>query len=164
MNRRIEEREAFEVFGVERIYKNGETSLVPRFWTEIQQNGEQKKLFDATKEVMPDRGEMPLRAVCGYRETDGGSFCYMICALRKPESKTNGYKIAQIPKAIWAVFRSEPLPHYGIAIPELLSHAYGEWLPSSGYDKATGPDMEIYGLDDGKCYEEVWIPVNKRRI
>jgi AraC family transcriptional regulator len=162
MNWRIEEREAFEVFGVERIYKNDETDLVPGFWTEIQQNGEQQKLFDATHETMPDKGEMALRAVCGYSEPGDNSFPYMICALRKPNSKTDGYKTAQIPKTTWAVFRSEPLPHYGIAIPELFSRAYSEWLPSSGYDKALGPDMEIYGLcDDGKCYEEVWIPVRK---
>jgi AraC family transcriptional regulator len=162
MNWRIEEREAFEVFGIERIYKNDETGLVPGFWTEIQQNGEQQKLLHATNEPMPDKGEMALRAVCGYCEPGDDSFPYMICALRKPDSKTDGYKTAQIPKTTWAVFRSEPLPHYGIAIPELFSRAYSEWLPLSGYDKALGPDMEIYGLSgDGKCYEEVWIPVRK---
>ncbi|MCL2078287.1 MAG: AraC family transcriptional regulator [Oscillospiraceae bacterium] len=163
MNWRIEEKEAFEVFGIERIFNNDETSKVPGFWTEIQQNGEQEKLFYATNEVMPEKGEMGLRAVCGYCEPGDNSFPYMICALRKPGSNTDGYKIAQIPKTTWAVFRSEPLPHYGIAIPELFSRAYSEWLPSSGYDKAIGPDMETYGLDDnGKCYEEVWIPVRKK--
>ena len=163
MNWRIEEKEAFEVFGIERIFGNDETGKVPGFWDEIQSNGEQKRLFDATGEAMPDKGEMVLRAVCGYCEPGDDTFPYMICALKKPRSHTDGFKVAQIPKTTWAIFRSDPLPHYGMAISELFNRAYSEWLPSSSYDKAIGPDMEIYGLDDnGKCYEEVWIPVKKR--
>jgi len=163
MNWRIEEKEAFEVFGIERIFSNADPNLVPGFWTEVQQNGEQKRLFDATGEAMLDKCEMVLRAVCGYCEPGENTFPYMICALKKADSKTEGFRVAQIPKTTWAIFRSNPLPHYGIAIPELFNRAYSEWLPSSEYDKALGPDMEIYGLDnDGKCYEEVWIPVVKK--
>lgn len=48
----------------------------------------------------------------------------------------------------------------GLQIPQLFSHAYSEWLPSSGYDKATGPDIEIYGIaNSGKYYKEVWLSV-----
>jgi AraC family transcriptional regulator len=162
MNWRIEEREAFDVFGIERIYKNDENGLIPGFWTEIMQNGEQKKLFDATGETMPDRGECVLKGICGYCEPGEETFPYMIGAYVTEKCKTDGYRVFRVPKTTWAIFRSEPLPDYGIAIPELLNRAYSEWLPSSGYDKAIGPDMEIYGLhDDGKRYEEVWIPVKK---
>ena len=156
MNWRIEEKEAFEVFGIERIFGNDESELVPGFWTEIQQNGEQKRLCDATGEAMPERGDMVLRAACGYCEPGEDVFPYMVCAVKTPKSKTVGFRVAQIPAATWAVFRSEPLPHIGTAIPDLFSRAYSEWLPSSGYDKALGPDLEIYGLNgDGTFYEEV---------
>lgn len=51
----------------------------------------------------------------------------------------------------------------GQQIPKLFNRAYSEWLPSSGYDKALGSDMEIYGVaDSGKYYEEVWLPVVKK--
>jgi len=87
----------------------------------------------------------------------------MICALKKNDSKTDGFKVAQIPKTTWAVFRSDKNDHIGVEIPKLFNRAYSEWLPSSGYNKAIGPDMEIYyATPDGKHFEEVWIPVKKK--
>jgi predicted transcriptional regulator YdeE len=60
------------------------------------------------------------------------------------------------------VFRSGKTDSIGTEIPTLFSQAYSEWLPTSGYDKTAGPDMEIYyTAPDGKHYEEVWIPVKK---
>ena len=71
--------------------------------------------------------------------------------------------MAQIPKTTWAVFRSDKSDHIGLEIPTLFNRAYSEWLPSSGYDKAIGPDMEIYyATPDNKHFEEVWIPVKKK--
>ena len=171
MNWRIEEREAFEVFGIERIFGNDETNKVPSFWDECHQNGSCEKLFDAAGGVRkPDGHGYPLedgscviRAVCGYCEPGDDTFPYMICALKKTDSKTDGFKVAQIPKTTWAIFRSDKTDNIGLEIPTLFSRAYSEWLPSSGYDKAIGPDMEIYyATPDGKHFEEVWIPVNKK--
>jgi AraC family transcriptional regulator len=86
----------------------------------------------------------------------------MICALKKSDSETSDFRVAQIPKTTWAVFRSQKADYMGTEIPELFRRTYSEWLPSSGYDKAIGPDMEIYYTDaDGKFFEEVWIPVKK---
>jgi AraC family transcriptional regulator len=156
MNWRIEEREAFEVFGVEKIFKNDETGKVPGFWDELHKSGEYERLFQAAGAKPFDNGMCCINAVCGYCEPGENTFPYMICALRKPDSDTTGFKIAQIPKTTWAVFRGET-KNIGLAIPELFRRAYSEWLPSSGYDKAIGPDMEIYYKD----FEEVWIPVKK---
>ena len=86
----------------------------------------------------------------------------MICTLKQEDCNTDGYKVAQIPKATWAVFRSDETDYMGGKIPELFNQAYSEWLPSSEYEKAPGPDMEIYGAAaEGKYFEEVWIPVCK---
>jgi AraC family transcriptional regulator len=86
----------------------------------------------------------------------------MICALKNSDSKTDGFKVAKIPKTTWAVFRSDKSDKRGVEIPVLFNRAYSEWLPSFGYDKAIGPDMEIYyTAADGKHFEEVWIPVKK---
>jgi AraC family transcriptional regulator len=156
MNCRIEEREAFEVFGIERVFDNDKTDDVPGFWSEQHQNGEYERLFQAAGAKPSDEGMCCINAVCSYYETGENSFPYMICAFRKPASDTTGFKIAQIPKTTWAVFRGET-ENIGKAIPELFRRAYSEWLPSSGYDKAVGPDMEVYY----KTFEEVWIPVVK---
>ena len=166
MNWRIEKKEAFEVFGIERIFRNDETNKVPGFWDECHQNGSYEKLFDDAGGIRsnpPKKGLCVINAVCGYCEPGENIFPYMICALKKDGCKTAGYKIAQIPKTTWAVFRSDDSDSIGIHIPQLFNRAYSEWLPSSGYDKAPGPDMEIYGIaDNGKYFEEVWLPVVKK--
>jgi AraC family transcriptional regulator len=162
MNWRIEEREAFEVFGIERIFRHDEQDIVPSFWTELRENGEYNRLYKAAG-VKPDAdGKHCINAVCGYSEPGDDRFPYMICAFKKRDSDTSGFQVAQIPKTTWAVFRSEKADYMGVAIPELFTRAYSEWLPSSGYDKALGPDMEIYYTNaDGKFFEEVCIPVKK---
>lgn len=163
MNWRIEEKEAFEVFGIERIFGNDETGKVPDFWTECHNNGEDVKFVAASGEVQPKVGALLVKGICGYRDTGSDSFPYMLGVYKTLNSNTEGYTTVTIPKTTWAIFRSEELDGFGQAIPELFSRAYSEWLPSSGYDKATGPDMEIYGIaDSGKYYEEVWLPVVKK--
>ncbi|MDR0288227.1 MAG: AraC family transcriptional regulator [Clostridiales bacterium] len=171
MNWRIEEKEAFEVFGIEKVFKNDETGKVPDFWTECHKNGSYEKLINDAGTCQPSGqgfafgdGACVINAVCGYCEPGEDIFPYMLCALKKTGSKTDGYKTVQIPKTTWAVFRSDESSSIGVAIPTLFNRAYSEWLPSSGYDKALGPDMEVYySTHGGKHFEEVWIPVKKQR-
>lgn len=160
MNWRIEKKEAFEVFGIERIFPNEETGKIPDFWTECQRNGSYGKLSeDAGGErpmQEPSKNCCVINALCGHIETTANEFPYMLFALKNENYKTDGYKIVQVPKTTWAVFRTDGLKdHANCQIPSLFQRAYSEWLPSSGYDKTNGPDMEIYGED----FEEVWIPV-----
>jgi len=165
MNWRIETKEAFEVFGIERIFKNDETGKVPDFWSECYHAKQYHKLvYDAGSD--PDNeqsGISVVNAICGHFEPGEETFPYMICAFKNDKSKTDGYKIVQIPKMTWAIFRSEEADNPGKQIPQLFQRAYSEWLPSSGYDKSPGPDMEIYYMaNSGKYFEEVWIPVVKK--
>jgi AraC family transcriptional regulator len=163
MNWRIEEREAFDVFGFERVFTNEESDIVPKFWDELKENGEYDRLCTAAGAKQGADGLHCVNAICGHRETDGDTFPYMICAVRKPGSNVEGYTVAQIPKSTWAVFRSDKSNYMGLKILSLLGRAYSEWLPSSGYEKSPVVDnMEIYYTDtDGKFFEEVWIPVKK---
>ncbi len=166
MNWRIEERVAFEVFGIERVFGNDETGKVPGFWTEIYRRGQYRKLFRDAGGVGDPDSETPgvsiVNAVCGYEELDGDRFMYMICAFVREGCRTRGYKVVQIPQATWAVFRGEAAEHPGPQIGELFNRAYSEWLPSSGYERVPGPDMEIYNItESGKFCDEVWIPVKK---
>lgn len=163
MNWRIEEKETFDVFGIERIFSNDETGKVPEFWTDCHNNGDYERLIQATGGVKATCGPCVVNAVCGYCDPGRNTFPYMICAFVKEGCKTDGFKVVQIPKTTWAVFRSDETDTIGLQIPRLFSRAYSEWLPSSGYDKTLGPDMEIYGIaDSGKYYEEVWLPVKEK--
>ena len=162
MNWRIEEREAFEVFGVERIFKNDENDKVPGLWDESFENGEYERLYKAAGAEKGEDGKHCINAVCGYFESSDDSFPYMICSLKKSDSNTEGFRVAQIPQTTWAVFRSDKSDHMGTEILKMFNRAHSEWLPSSGYDKAAGPDMEVYyDTPDGKYFQEVWIPVKK---
>ena len=49
----------------------------------------------------------------------------------KPDSDTEGFKTAQIPRATWAVFRSEKIDYMGSAMKELFDRAYQEWLATA---------------------------------
>lgn len=163
MNWRIEEKDAFEVFGVERVFDHDETHKVPDFWKECHNNGEYERLFQAAGGVNVTPGPCVVNAVCGYNDPGEHTFPYMICAFFKDGFKTDGFKVLHIPKTTWAIFRSDETDTIGLEIPKLFSRAYSEWLPSSGYDKAPGPDIEIYGIaESGKYYEEVWLPVKDK--
>ena len=164
MNWRIEQKGEFEMFGIERIFQNDESGSVPAFWTECHQNGEYERLLAATGRKEDNnskwRGPCLINAICGYCEPGENTFPYMICAFLENGCNPEGFKVAKIPQNTWAVFRSDESDTIGLKIPELFNRAYSEWMPLSGYDKAIGPDIEIYGIaDSGKYYEEVWIPV-----
>jgi AraC family transcriptional regulator len=163
MNWRIEERKAFEVFGIERVFKNEESNIVPKFWDELMANGEYDRLCAAAGGQQGEDGVHCVNAICGHRETEGDTFPYMICALNKEGIDTNGYTVVSIPASTWAVFRSDKSDYMGVKILGMLNRAHSEWLPSSGYEKTSIVDnLEIYYSDhDGKFYEEVWLSVKK---
>ena len=156
MNWRIEEREAFVVFGIEREFAAGEQNEVPAFWDDTWNDGGIKKLAEqAGSSSFPS-------AICGATQPNTKTFSYMICFEAKDGLDTGGYKTVAIPKQTWAVFRAD-VKEYGDKIPELFGRVYSEWFPSSGYDKVEGWDMEVYSAyPNGRKYEEVWVPVKKK--
>ena len=181
MNWRIEEKEAYEVFGIERIVAQGAGGVL---WDKCFKDGSYEKLFDdagGTRQpngfgYPRDDGACVIHAIAGYREDKKCSayagyqegedgLPYMLCALLKPGVDTSGYTVVQIAKATWAVFRSKSVDWAGGELPGLFNQIYTEWLPTSGYNRASGPDMELYyGTDDGKQFAEVWVPVVKSEL
>ena len=171
-NWRIEEREAFEVFGIESIVAQGAGGVL---WEQCFKDGSYDKLFDDAGGVRKpsghgyprEGGACVIGAIAGYCSTytgyvEGeGGLAYMLCAQLKPGIDTSGYTVVQIPKATWAVFRSKEVEWAGGELPGLFEQIYTEWLPTSGYDRASGPDMELYYGMPEKQYAEVWVPVEK---
>jgi len=162
MNWRIEKKEAFEVVGVERRFKNDETDKLPAFWREVFDNGSMGKLAAQT-------GCDDFMAACVHIGDKADDFSYLIGVPVKEGMNTSGFDIVDVMAANWAVFRSNEFDEnqYGTEIQNLFKRAYTEWLPSSGYEKLTGCneiyDMEIYGVtNNGKYFEEVWISVVKK--
>lgn len=155
MNYRIETKEAFRVIGVscpleKEIEKNFET--IPKKWQEAAADGTLAKLASMI-------GCSPC-GVLGVSVWNGGSESgkyYISVASDAVDATLESY---DIPAATWAVF---PGDGNGRAIQELEARIVKEWLPSSGYEYALGPDIEVY-LDENPEHMrfEVWIPVTKR--
>ena len=66
------------------------------------------------------------------------------------------------PAATWGIFESRgPIPE---AIHGLMQRIFGEWFPTSGWEHAAGPELEIYSRDnvrDPDYYSEIWVPLLK---
>jgi len=61
-----------------------------------------------------------------------------------------------VKEATYAIFRCNDAN--SDAIQKLENSIVMEWLPTSGYEFANAPDIELYDID-GKA--EIWIPIKK---
>ena len=170
MNYRLEHKEAFEVFGIETVASLTEekAGLSPaELWQECRKDGRYEKLFS-------DSGTLPgflpqdlckIHGMVNYRNTGSNTFPYLLFAFRSEDSNTEGYQVVQVPAQTYAVFPSE---HFSwdedfVAVLETLKRRfYTEWLPSFQYEKAEGPEFEIYGGTTEYGYLELWFPVVKK--
>ena len=92
---------------------------------------------------------------------NGKAFDYYIAAAtdRDMPECMNEYIV---PEATWAIFECQgPMPD---AIQLMQKRIITEWLPTSGYEYADAPDIEVYPAGnikapDYKC--EVWLPITK---
>lgn len=85
------------------------------------------------------------------------------CAVPADAEIPDGFTTQKIPAATYAVFTHRG-PISGIA--ETVRHAYREWLPTSDYELADAPDVELYderfSCDRDDSEMEYWLPVTPR--
>ncbi len=159
MNYRIEKKSAFRVVGVKehmQVNVDENFSRVPKFWAETCQSGR----FEAICQLANQK-PCGVLGVCTCM--NGKDFDYYIAsATNKPVPEQMCEY--EVPAATWAIFECiGPMPH---AIQDLQKRIMTEWLPTSGYEYADAPDIEVYPEGDTtsqnyKC--EVWLPVIKRQ-
>lgn len=166
MNYRIETKEHFQVFGIERVFNsNGGAETPAQFWQQSHANGEVERLAvhagDLPSFVSQDLYKV--HAVCSYRKTENNTFPYMLCALQSESSKTDGYCTVTIPAQTWAIFHSEPFTwdKFDETIETLYRRFYSEWLPTAGYEQVEGLEFEFYGGRARLSYVELWFAVRK---
>ncbi len=156
MNYRIENRDAFRIVGVSRpLFQEVEKNfrVVPQMWQTAAEDGTIAAL--AAKMEMEPVGVLGV-SVCGEPE----EWRYYI-AVASGEPVEPPLEACVIPAATWAIFPGEgPMPG---AIQELEKRIVTEWLPTSGYEYANAPDIEVYiNADPQNAKFEVWIPVTKK--
>ncbi len=155
MDYRIETKGSFRIVGVSApLDKELENNfaVVPKLWQEAVENGTLQKLAG-----MMDTQPMGLLGVsaCG----DAEQWKYFIAVASTKES--DGFEEYTVPASTWAVFSGAGTNK---SIQELEQRIITEWLPTSGYEYANAPDIEVYlNPDPQDARYEVWIPVTKKQ-
>ena len=156
MDYRIETKGAFRIVGVsvpleKEIEKN--FIVIPSKWQEISMNGTLQQLVQ-----MMDREPM---GVLGISTCNGEEPWRYYIAVSTSKEK-DGLEEYTVPAATWAIF---PGTGTNESIQELERRIVTEWLPTSGYEYADAPDVEVYlNPDPQNAQYEVWIPVTKKKL
>ncbi|MEK0317689.1 AraC family transcriptional regulator [Cohnella sp. 56] len=155
MNYRVEQRGAFEMFGVYGLIDSDQKtafSEVPVFRQQCDEDGS----VSLMNELLGRFGDTVLHAAL-YDHTRE-NFKYMVCynlpkGLEIPELFT---KLA-VPASTWAIF-----PEPQCELQRLWERIYSEWFPTSEYEQVEGPCFEMYYGMAANVTSEIWIPVKKK--
>jgi AraC family transcriptional regulator len=149
MEPKIVAREAFTVVGMKYHGKN-ENNEIPQLWDKFGPRAEEIKHI-----VDPHVAY----GVCGNFDDSSHEFDYV--AGFEVDSTTEipeGMVSWDVPAGKYAVFTCT-LPTLG----ETYQHAYHTWLPQSGYQRAPGPEFELYDEsfdpEDPSSKMDAYIPL-----
>jgi AraC family transcriptional regulator len=156
MNYRIEQKEAFEMFGVVgKIQADSQEKAfveVPKFCIECDENGSVDRM-NALLGRSPDT--MLHAALFDYTEN---SFKYMICQYVTDNIIIpKEFEMLSVPALTWAVFPAEDCD-----MPKVWQRIYTEWFPTVEFEQKEGPHFEMYYGNADNARGEVWIPVKGR--
>lgn len=153
MDYRIETKDSFRIVGVSApLAKEIEQNfmVVPTLWGQAVQDGTLQRLA-ARMDAQP-AGLLGV-SVCGEEEP----WRYWIAVASTQAA--DGFEEYTVPAATWAIFYGEGTNQ---SIQELEKRVVTEWLPTSGYEYGSAPDIEAYlNPDPQNAKFEVWIPVKK---
>ena len=161
MNYRIEEKEPFEVFGLElkTTVVNGQCYKdIPEYWMACGQDGRGQALLQTAGKKT---GEV-IDAGVTYDHNANGDMSYMVGCIKKDQMVSPEYKTLTIPKQTWAIFQTEwKSEDDDEKLHEVWGRIYSEWFPVASYEHADCDiDMEMYFGDLQSGYSaEIWIPV-----
>lgn len=159
MNYRIEKRDAFRIVGVgtrEPMTMEDCFDKVPQFWQKVGREGWVPRMLP----LMDGSGPM---GVLGVSLCENGDFSGYVVAVASQQPCGEGLEAYTVPAGTWAVFECVgPMP---AAMQALQKRIVSEWLPTSGYEYAAAPDIEVYGEGDQSAPDyrsQVWLPIVKK--
>ena len=119
-------------------------------------------LAPQTAEKLMELCNNEIEGLVGVSANNNGETVEYYIACTTDKQDIPGWDRLQIPATTWAVFESVgALPH---ALVHIWKRIFTEWFPSSGYQCAELPTLEIYedgdnSREDYRC--ELWLPVVK---
>lgn len=157
MNYRFVEKKAFTVVGkkISVPCENGENfKIIPEFCHRCSVDGTCEQLGKMCAD------DMGIMGICASFDED--RFDYYSAVTYTGGEIPQGMETFAVPALTWAVFEAVgPIPD---AIQDIWKRIFSEWFPSSGYEHAEGPELEVYENGDMSKPDYrsfVWIPVKK---
>lgn len=152
----IIKKEQIRIVGVKApLEKNIEENFkfVPKFWQESAERGAISQIVSLMN--TDSKGILGVSACMNGLD----KWEYYI-ATETDKEVPKGMDEYIIPAGTWAVFPGEgAMPS---AIQEIEKRIITEWLPTSGYEYADAPDIELYLNEDPTNSKfEVWVPITK---
>lgn len=154
MNYRIEKKDSFRIIGISQpLDKEIENNfaVVPKMWQNAAVNGTIQKLAG-----LMDTAPMGLLGVSACNDAEQWKYFIAVSSTKQVAD----FEEYIVPAATWAIFTGSGTNQ---SIQELEQRIVTEWLPTSGYEYANAPDIEVYlNPDPQNAQYEVWIPVIKK--
>lgn len=154
MNYRIETKDAFRIIGVSvPLNKDIEQNfaVIPQKWQEVSMSGTLQNLAG-----LMNQPPMGVLGVSTCNDTEPWRYYIAVSTSRE----NSGFEEYTVPAATWAIVPGEGTNQ---SIQELERRIVTEWLPTSGYEYGSAPDIEVYlNPDPQNAKYEVWIPVVKK--
>jgi len=168
MDYRIIEKPAFEAVAKGRKFSaaDGQNFMeIPKFWENFCKHDDGEKALMKMTGGKPGPGTgADLLGLCVSIDPTLPEFTYAIGAEKSAGTLPAGFEIIQVPAATWAVFESiGPMPD---AIQTVTKQIFSEWFPSTGYEHAAAPELEVYLPGDPNSADyhcQVWIPIIKNK-
>jgi AraC family transcriptional regulator len=153
---RIVHLPSFEVVGLETWISGQDNEIFGRFWDQCQQDGSLDVLRQISGLQVGRHTQGFMLGVSRVEQDPSNRDFYYMIAVEKPEGSVvpNGFEVYRVPKAQWAAFECRGQIPESIIQTEM--YAFLQWLPSSGYEHALAPEMEVYLAGDA-C--EFWLPI-----
>lgn len=153
MKHRIVEQGPFSIAGISQrfSYADGQhLQGIGNMWQEAYKSGAEDRIFALNNGVI--RG---LLGVCvDQSEIQDKQMEYWIAAAYEGD-EPEGLPTLAFPASKWAVFEvEEPMPQ---GMQKLWKRIVGEWFPSTSYEHAWLPELEVYpGMHQ---LPQIWIPI-----
>ena len=154
MNFKIENKKALRIVGnscpLSRVLEEN-FATIPHEWDEALENGTLQKLYTLMNQ-QPN-------GLLGVSVHNDKEWKYFIAVSSTEEDMQ--FEEYEIPAATWAIFSGSGT---NISLQDLERRVITEWLPTSGYEYAEIPDIEVYiKADPNDAIYEYWLPIVKRQ-
>lgn len=157
MKYRIEEKESMAFVGYKKKFQGAlseRSKQEEEFWLSTREQQEGLKNIRSEQEVWYD---------INMNITDEGYDHYI--AVKSDCEITEAYEKIEIPKLTYAIFETDRSKYPTSVFMDLRKRVISEWLPSSDYVLAEGPEITVNhwfkNPNSQGRYIELWIPVEK---